>query len=510
MIKITCRLFLVWISAILLVPVAAWSESSPALRLGVPFADHAVLQCELPLNIWGNATPGSSIAILLDGKPWGNAMVDAGGHWKTQLPGQLPSSTPHAITVQCGGERVELNDILFGEVWLASGQSNMAFGLNKAKDGESLRPASGTHFRFANVQAQKGFPDAPEKKSLFWNEFQPGANNWVSAVAAYFGVDLAEKLDRPVGIIVCAVGATPAEAWTPLSALEAHPETAGLARLYRRTVEGKTVDELKALHQVKVAEWKKNNPGESFMQIPDSPFDNNFPVCLYENMIVPLVPFTMRGVIWYQGENNANFARADQYRVLFPAMIQSWRDVWASPDLPFLFVQLAAFNAKEGGEWPELREAQAFTRDTVPSTGMAVAIDVGMQKDIHPKNKKPVGERLAKLALKQVYGKDVVALGPVPINCSFADNRATIRFDFAGDGLKTRDSGASVPGFELAGADGKFHSAAARITTADTVELTCPDVGAPKAVRYAFSAWVEPPTTLENSDGLPAEPFRRP
>ena len=508
--KINRRLFVVWMSVVLFVPLAGRGEAAHALRLGVPFADHAVLQCELPLNFWGSATPGSSVAILLDGKPWGNTTVNVEGCWMVQLAAHPPSRTAHIIAVQCGGERVELSDILFGEVWLASGQSNMAFGLNKANDGESLRPAPGTHFRFANMQAQKGFPDTPEKKPLVWNEFQPGPKNWVSAVAAYFGVDLAEKLDRPVGIIVCAVGATPAEAWTPLSALEAHPETAGLARLYRKTVEGKTVEELKALHQAKVAEWKKNNHGQSFMQIPDSPFDNNFPVRLYENMIVPLVPFTMRGVIWYQGENNANFARADQYRVLFPAMIQSWRDAWASPDLPFLFVQLAAFNAKEGGEWPELREAQAFTRDIVPNTGMAVAIDVGERKDIHPKNKKPVGERLAKLAHKQVYGKNVNARGPVPINCSFDGNRATIRFDFVGGGLKTRDGGTAVPGFELAGADGVFHTAAARITIADTVELACPDVGASKAVRYAFSAWVEPPTTLENSDGLPAEPFRRP
>lgn len=508
--QIKRRFFVVWIFAALLVPVAGQCEASRTLRLGVPFSDHAVLQCELPLNFWGSAAPGSSIAILLDGKPQGTATADRDGNWKTQIPAQPPGSTPHSITVQCGSESAELNDILFGEVWLASGQSNMAFGLNKAKDGDALCPASGTRVRFANVTAQKGFPDTPEKKRLFWNEFLPGSNNWISAVAAYFGTDLAEKLNRPVGIIVCAVGATPAEAWTPLAALEAHPETSDLARFYRETIAGKTVEDLKALHQTKVAEWKKKNPGQSFMQIPDSPFENTFPVRLYENMIVPLVPFTMRGVIWYQGENNANTARASQYRVLLPAMIQSWRDAWARPDLPFLFVQLAAFAAREGGQWPELREAQAYVRDTVQNTGMAVAIDAGEQRDIHPKNKKPVGQRLAKLALKQVYGKDVAARGPVFSGCSFEETRAVIRFDFAGGGLKTRDGGKSVPGFELAGADGVFHPAAARISSSNTVELTCPEGGKATTVRYAFSPWVDPPVQLENSAGLPAEPFRLP
>jgi len=222
-------------------------------------------------------------------------------------------------------------------------------------------------------------------------------------------------------------------------------------------------------------------------------------------MITPLVPYTARGAIWYQGEHNA--FQPDEYRLLFPALIEGWRQVWERRELPFLFVQLAAYNdPRPGRDFPGLRDAQRFTRDTVPNTGMAVAIDVGERDDIHPKFKQPVGERLARLALAQVYERAMLARGPVMSLAEAKDGTITVTFEHTGDGLKTSDTLQDIPGFEVAGRDGNFHAATARLAGPATVDLECAAVPDPVSVRYAWAPWIEPPVTLQNSASLPAEP----
>jgi sialate O-acetylesterase len=225
---------------------------------------------------------------------------------------------------------------------------------------------------------------------------------------------------------------------------------------------------------------------------------------LFENMIRPLIPYTARGVIWYQGESNAG--KPEEYRVLFPTMIDAWRTLWGRPDWPFFFVQLAAFDHPTQ-DWPGLRAAQTFARDTVKNTGMALAIDCGEKENIHPYKKQPVGERLALLALANVYGRNIISCGPRFQALEEKNGRTVVHFQCSEDGLKTSDGNADVPGFEVAGADGKFYSAQARITGKDIVELTCASVAQPASVRYAWHNWIEVPVTLDNSAGLPAEPF---
>jgi sialate O-acetylesterase len=227
---------------------------------------------------------------------------------------------------------------------------------------------------------------------------------------------------------------------------------------------------------------------------------------LYENMIAPLIPYTTRGVIWYQGEANAD--RPDEYRILFPALIDAWRTAWNRPDWPFFFVQLAAYG-ETTPSWKELCAAQTFTRDTVKNTGMALAIDCGDKTNIHPPAKQPVGERLARLALDQVYQQKVVSRGPAVQTLEKTIGTVRVVFQGSENGLKTSDGKAEIPGFELAGADGKFYPAQARLIAKDTVELTCPEVQKPETVRYAWATWPEPPVTLQNSAGLPTEPFKQ-
>jgi sialate O-acetylesterase len=225
-------------------------------------------------------------------------------------------------------------------------------------------------------------------------------------------------------------------------------------------------------------------------------------------MVAPIVPFTTRGVIWYQGEGNAG--NSDEYRVLFPTMIAAWRREWGRADWPFLFVQLAAYGARNG-DWPGLRAAQAYARDTVPHSGMALAIDCGEENQIHPRAKQPVGERLARLALAQVYGRtEVVARGPRAERAERTDGRVTVRFAHAAGGLQTSDGALVVPGFEVAGDDGRFRPVSAEIISADQLRLGVEKEAYVTAVRYAWSAWMATPLNLKNGAGLPAEPFKLP
>ena len=337
-----------------------------------------------------------------------------------------------------------------------------------------------------------------------------------SAAAYYFGRKLQQDLNVPIGLIHCSWGASSCESWIKRSVLEAYPEYKPMLKEWDEKMS--TFDMLKAEEaEKKYASWENQDYEAKISgQEPPKALENTgymfnlmFPVrkcpCyLFNGMLLPLIPFAIRGAIWYQGESNVE--RAYQYRQLFPLMIRSWRDEWAQGDFPFIFVQLAnsrAYTEQPGqSDWAELREAQTMTLLT-PNTGMAVTIDIGGPM-IHPTNKQDVGKRLALWALANVYGKNIVFSGPIYKSMEKKGNQIVLHFDQLGTGLMAK-GGESLKGFAIAGADKKFVWADARIVN-DIVVVSSPDVPDPVAVRYA---WADNPVcNLYNSECLPASPFR--
>jgi len=492
--------------------------SCAEVRFAPIFNDGAVLQCEMKVNVWGSADPGETVTVSFAGQSK-KTVADPSGKWMLQLDPMPPSMEPRTLSVvsAIGNQQSAISNVTVGEVWLATGQSNMVFPLRPTEGGEERLAKTIPEIRFAVVPQKTGLPveERFTPQQLAWKEFKPSVNAEIAAVAFYFAEKLQVATGHKVGIIQSSYGGTPCEAWTPDWALAAKPELKYFADAIRGGLSsGKNKDQwvaeeaaLKNARQL-LDQWNKTKTGarpkDPGASDPGNPWSSKSPTVLYENMITPLVPYTVRGIIWYQGEANAG--KPDQYRVLFPAMIEAWRKVWERPDMPFLFVQLAAYN-QTTQDWPELRAAQAFTRDTVKNTGMALAIDCGEKQQIHPRFKQPVGERLARLALNQAYGKKIVSRGPAFKQMKIKDRRVLVEFSCAEDGLRTSDGKAEVPAFEVAGSDDKFQPVYARIVAKDAVELTCESIIAPVSVRYAWANWVEPSVTLQNSAGLPAEPF---
>jgi sialate O-acetylesterase len=501
------------LALVLLSPVLSADAGS---TLAPIFNDGAVLQAGLPVNIWGQADPGSTVKVTFAGQEK-TAVSNKEGRWQVQLDPLEPTTQPRTLTAAAGAKTQMIDNVVVGEVWVASGQSNMVWPLAKSEGGTVSLAQSIPLIRFVVVPRQKGLPARPlPPENLAWRSFQPGANENAAAVAFYFAEYLQREKGGAIGIIQSSVGGTPAQAWTPLTALESKPELKHHADAIARGLSsGKSPEEWRREvddhHRFRraMSRWEQTKQGPQPepppVPGPDNPWSRNTPTVLYENMVAPLVPYTARGVIWYQGEANAGDPA--EYRVLFPSLIEGWRQAWNRSDWPFLFVQLAAYS-RTTTDWPALRAAQAFTRDTVPHTGMAIAIDCGEADDIHPRFKKPVGERLARLALAQVYGREVAARGPVMSEAEVVDGTLTVAFDHTGSGLKTSDGRIEIPGFEVAGRDGKFHAATARLAGPAAVVLECEAVPEPASIRYAWNNWIEPPVTLQNSDALPAEPGR--
>jgi len=448
---------------VLLIATAAGADVELPPLLG----DGMVLQRGRPLPVWGRAAPGEKVVVRIAGRS-ASGVADEAGRWEVVLPA-LKVGGPYRLTVK--GSRstpVRRENVLVGEVWICSGQSNMAWPVSRARDAKEEIAASGDRgLRLLTVPRKAA--DAPvESFSAAWRECGPKTVRGFSAVAYFFGRELRRRLKVPVGLVNTSYGGTPVEAWTSREALEAAAPDA--------------------------------LPGYAARKPPHRAS------CLYHGMIAPLVPYGIRGAIWYQGESNAG--RAFRYRTLFPAMIADWRARWGQGDFPFYFVQLANFRARkpEPGEsaWAELREAQLLTLKSVPNTGMAVAIDVGGAKDIHPKSKQEVGRRLALWALARDYGKKVVPSGPIYRGHEVEDGRVVIGFDHVGGGFAARPEG-KLLGFAIAGADRKFVWAEAEIE-GDRVVVRHPDIPEPAAVRYGWAD--NPAANLANREGLPASPFR--
>jgi sialate O-acetylesterase len=356
----------------------------------------------------------------------------------------------------------------------------------------------------------RGVSDAPtDQVEGQWQRCTPDAARGFSAVAFYFGRSLRRSQNIPIGLIQSAWSGTPARAWTSRSALMAIPALASIVTGYEleETAYRKALAEYDAARELSGLQlFSPVGQPPDLPRPPANPTGKGSPAAVYNAMIAPLVPYGIRGVIWYQGESDTG--AADQYRVLFPALIAGWRAEWRGPALSFLFVQLAPFMRRsdepQESAWAELRDAQLATSRSVPRTGMAVITDAGDESDIHPRNKQVVGERLALLARSIVYGEPAEASGPVYESMRREGASLVLRFSHVAGGLEPAE-GRSVSGFTVSGEDGRYVNAAA-VIRGDTVVVSSPEVAHPVSVRYGWADY--PQGDLRNKAGLPASPFR--
>jgi sialate O-acetylesterase len=417
---------------------------------------------------------------------------------------------PYEIGIK-GNNTITLKNILIGEVWVCSGQSNMQWSVRQAANPEQEIAAAG-YPKIRLFTVTRKVADKPQSDCEgSWITCSPETVPSFSAVGYFFGQELHQQLDVPVGLIHTSWGGTPAEAWTRRGVLESEPDCIPILQRFDEAMA--KYPEAKKKYDESMIEWKeavkkakaegKNQPRRP--RPPFGPGNPHSPAGLYNAMIAPLIPYGIRGAIWYQGESNAS--RAYQYRKLFPAMITNWRQDWGQGKFPFLFVQLANFMAVDSepvdSAWAELREAQLMTL-ALPKTGMAVIIDIGEAKDIHPKNKQDVGKRLALWALAKTYRKKMVYSGPIYKSMKTEGNQITLDFEHVGGGL-VAGGGEPLKGFAVAGEDQKFVWADAKIE-GDTVVISNDGVSEPIAVRYGWAN--NPVCNLYNEEGLPASPFR--
>lgn len=450
------------------------------------FQDNMVLQRDTPAPVWGWTEAGKDVKVTVDGKTF-TATADPEGKWMAKV-GPLPAGGPFDMTVS-GPQEVKLANVMVGDVWLCSGQSNMQMGIDMVKDSkEEIAKADHPNLRLFTVPMKLAYEPQSElpKPGNFdkWEVCTPktvttGQWGGFSAAGYFFGRDLEEKLHVPIGLIHASWGGTIAEAWVSQQSLEQMP------------------DFTQALHDLPHEMPSDKKKGENPNQV----------TVLYNGMIAPLEPLAIKGAIWYQGESNAG--RGMQYRTLLPTLIRDWRGRFSGGDFPFFIVQLASFQpeAVKPGEsqWAELREAQDLTAKTVGHSAIAVALDIGDAKDIHPKNKQEVGRRLALDALALAYGQDIEYAGPTFAKMDVDGNKAVLHFDHLGGGLEAKGN-EPLKGFAIAGEDKKFVWGDAKID-GDTVVVTSPDVAHPTAVRYGW-ANNGMSDNLFNKAGLPAPPFR--
>lgn len=511
------------------------------------FGDNMVVQRSVAFPVWGWADPGEEVYVHFeqktsDGKrEEGKAVrADKDGKWLVRIgpfePGDVGVLTIKGKEAKKDAKgktpppnQVVCRNVLVGEVWICSGQSNMQWEMYRSTLDPERNISEANHPKIrlyqvprkttltpqTNIDAPKGgLRKGKVEIQTRWTECSPASVPDFSAVAYFFGRHLHQNLNVPIGLIDTSFGGTPAEAWTSREALLKEEPL----KYYVDNLETarKTYDpeKARAAYEQALAKWKiaaedakKNNkpiPKQPALAGPPGTGAGT-PSGLYNAMIAPLVPYAIKGAIWYQGESNAG--RAYEYRTLFPTMIQDWRNQWKQGDFPFLFVQLAPYwdGDSDGVRYAELRDAQLHTTKAVKNTAMAVITDFGDEKDIHPKQKEPVGVRLALAARALAYGEKLQYSGPVYKSKKVDGNKVILSFDQVGGGLMTKGEGEKLTGFTIAGDDGQFVEADAKIE-GDGVVVSSPKVEKPKDVRYGWKNFMT--VNLFNKEGLPASPFR--
>lgn len=488
-----------WILVFSVIVTVLALQARAAVTVAPVYSDNMVLQQGTPLRIWGWADDGEAITVRFHGRSVKVTAVNLA--WEASLPAFKASGVPETLSITTKTESIQFTNVLVGEVWVCSGQSNMEFTMLRAyESGADIAAATNAQIRLFKVPHNRTLSPTVRIDG-HWQTLTPESAGSFSAVGYYFGRAIQQARQAPVGLIGTHWGGTPARAWMNRASLEINPR-------YREEVLRADV-EAQAEFQTSQRAYEDRKAvaekdGKAFRERPPRQ-----PWCgyeLYDGMIAPLVPFPIKGAIWYQGENDAG--QAELYRTIFPDLIRCWRRVWQQPEMPFLCVQLAPFKLirDEPGDsdWAELRDAQLLATKALPKVGMAVITDVGEEKDIHPRKKQPVGERLALAARAIAYGEKIEYSGPVCRGMQIEGNRVILSFNHAGRGLEARDG--ELKGFAICGADRRWVWATAQIRGRDQIVVGSPQVAAPVAVRYGWADF--PVVNLWNKEGLPATPFR--
>ena len=472
-------------------------------RLPAIIGDNMVMQQGQPVPVWGWDEPGTHVTVRIAGQRHAAMAGQPEGRWRVTL-NPLEGGRELEMTV-AGTSTARVENILVGELWLASGQSNMEWPLQKTRHGEeAIASADDRALRLFSVERRMATAPKDTLKGR-WVVTSPEAVSGFSAVAYHFGRELRNALSRPVGLIHSSWGGTPMESWISRAALQGSWAAAPLFDFWEEKIAAQSRYGARLEQQKKQggqAEKKgKGTPRRPRPPLPSSRLSHR-PSVLYNAMIAPLVPYALRGAIWYQGESNVR--RAGQYRQLFPLLIADWREAWGQGSFPFFFVQIAPFDSYPPEVAAELRAAQFATLRTVPNTGMVVTMDIGNPQDIHPRNKTDVGERPARWALARTYGRREVAYsGPLYESMSVEGEAVRLHFAHVDGGLLAQ--GGALTHFEIAGKDRQFVKAEAEIEE-ETIVVRSREVKEPVAVRYGWGNAVEP--NLFNEAGLPASPFR--
>ena len=477
------------------------------------FGSRMVLQRGQANPVWGWAAPGEKISVTFAGQKH-TATAGKDGAWRVKLQPLKANAKGQTLTIQ-GSNKLELIDVLVGEVWVCSGQSNMAWSVDRSYDPdlESLT-AKSPNIRLISVPPV-GTQEPQKDFNGEWVAASPESVMSFSAVGFFFGRTLHQAINVPVGLIDNAWGGSAAEAWVRRDLLNKLPAAAPYMATWKQTEANYDHEKTMTTYETRLKKWqtaaaaarKAGKPAPQRPRNPRNPLTGQHrPANLYNGVLKPFIGYGIKGAIWYQGESNSGRAKA--YRDVFPLMIQNWRDEWGQGDFPFYWVQLADFRDEQpepmDDNWAELREAQTMTMDRLKKTGEAVIIDVGEGRDIHPRDKQTVAKRLARWALAKDYGVDIIHQSPRYKSMEIKDDKAVITFDHVGAGLYSFDV-RDPKGFALCGQDKKFVWANARIVGKDKVEVWAEGI-TPAQVRYAWA--VNPVCTLMSREGLPATPFR--
>ncbi len=498
-----------------LIACASYAE----IKMPKIFSDNMVLQQGQKVKIWGMAAPGAKVDVEF-AKQKQSAKVGSDGKWSVVLNPLKMSVNGETMKIsESGAEPMLINNVVVGEVWVTGGQSNMAFGLGGAEGAaEIIARAEYPLLRFftqpACITSEKPEFDCAEGSK--WQVCTPKIAGSISAVSFLFAEKIMKDLKMPVGIVTTAMSGTPMVAWIA-------PDYIETSELYAKRMEHFKKEQAKWDYAKAMEKWNKGRadhaeaakkakeegtkaPAMHFQYTElhkpwkDSPDAFRSPAVLYNGKVAPVAGYGARGFVWYQGENDSGGVSQETFDLMLEGLIDCWRKKWTNDDMEFLFAQLPSFNNKS---WPDIRNKQAMVAKRMKNVGMAVTIDTGDEKDVHPKDKVPVGDRLANIALKEVYKRGINAFGPTFKSAEFKKGTAIVSFDM--DGSKFKLPQGDITGFELF--DGKAWMPAKASVKGDVVTVSANTIKDINGVRYAYIPWAKPEVNLFNENGLPTAPF---